>query len=73
MGFTDHPALKGFIGRLMPEWAEVTRFRKQLMRTNIPHAYKSATRVHYDQMWVGGIDDVGVGEEGRGGAREWRG
>lgn len=52
MGFTDHPDLLDFIGRLMPEWKKPSRYKKQLMRTNIPHAYKSATRVHYDQMWV---------------------
>lgn len=50
MDFTDNPQLMAFIGKLMPEWKEPVRFRKQLMRTNIPHAYKSATRVHYDQM-----------------------
>lgn len=50
--FSDDPALLGFVGRLMSDWQEPFRFKRQLLRTNIPRTYKAATRVHYDQMWV---------------------
>lgn len=36
----------------MPSWKEPMRFRRQLLRTNIPRSYKTATRVHYDQMYL---------------------
>lgn len=39
----------------MQEWEQPFRFKRQLLRTNIPKAYKAATRVHYDQMYLRGM------------------
>lgn len=36
--------------RIKSEWREPFRFRQQVLRTNVPYAYRCATRVHYDQM-----------------------
>ncbi|BEJ03685.1 hypothetical protein CcaverHIS641_0108600 [Cutaneotrichosporon cavernicola] len=51
VSFSDQPALLDLVGRLM-SWKEPMRFRRQLLRTNIPKSYNTATRVHYDQMYL---------------------
>lgn len=50
LDFSDQPRLLEFVGKLKPDWKEPMRFRRQLLRTNIPKSYNTATRVHYDQM-----------------------
>lgn len=50
LNFSDQSRLLDFVGCLMPTWNEPMRFRRQLLRTNIPKSYNTATRVHYDQM-----------------------
>jgi phytanoyl-CoA hydroxylase len=52
VSFSDQDRLLEFVGRLMPSWKEPMRFRRQLLRTNIPRSYNTATRVHYDQMYL---------------------
>lgn len=49
---SDSRVLLDFVGQLMPDWKEPFRFRRQLLRTNIPRSYKTSTRVHYDQMYL---------------------
>ncbi|GMK54834.1 hypothetical protein CspeluHIS016_0114200 [Cutaneotrichosporon spelunceum] len=51
VSFSDQAPLLDFVSRLMP-WQEPMRFRRQLLRTNIPRSYNTATRVHYDQMYL---------------------
>lgn len=52
VNFSDQTRLLDFVGRLKPDWKEPMRFRCQLLRTNIPKSYNTATRVHYDQMYL---------------------
>ena len=52
LDLSDSPTLLEFVGKLMDGWKEPFRFRRQLLRTNIPRSYKTATRVHYDQMYL---------------------
>ncbi len=48
--FASDPALLAAVAALKPAWAQPFRFRRQLLRSNIPGAQRSATKVHYDQM-----------------------
>ncbi|BEI84492.1 hypothetical protein CcaverHIS002_0410960 [Cutaneotrichosporon cavernicola] len=54
--FADHPLIMEMATRIKSGWKKPFRFRMQLLRTNIPHAYRCATRVHYDQMYLRGME-----------------
>lgn len=48
--FVGHPLIADMAARIKCEWKEPWAFRQQVLRTNLPHSRRTATRVHYDQM-----------------------
>ena len=40
------------VQRLRPEWQEPHIFKRQLFRSNVPHAKGTSTGVHYDQIFL---------------------
>jgi phytanoyl-CoA hydroxylase len=48
--FVQDPRILDMASRIKHAWKQPFRFRQQVLRTNVPHAYRCATRVHYDQM-----------------------
>lgn len=48
--FVAHPLIADMAARIKCEWKQLWAFRPQVLRTNIPHSRRTATRVHYDQM-----------------------
>lgn len=48
--FVAHPLIADMAARIKCEWKQPWAFRQQVLRTNIPHSRRTATRVHYDQM-----------------------
>ena len=51
---TGSSELREMVNRIMPEWKEPHIFRRQLFRSNMPHAKGTSTGVHYDQLFLRG-------------------
>ncbi|KAM0749893.1 hypothetical protein T439DRAFT_363498 [Meredithblackwellia eburnea MCA 4105] len=49
--FARNPYIAKVVSRLKPEWNDVILFKRQLLRSNIPHV-SSATKVHMDQTFL---------------------
>lgn len=50
--FVGHPLIADMAARIKCDWKQPWAFRQQVLRTNLPGSRRTATRVHYDQMWV---------------------
>ncbi|KAI5475233.1 hypothetical protein MNV49_001713 [Pseudohyphozyma bogoriensis] len=48
---TDHHIMD-VVKRIKPHWADPILFKRQLLRSNIPGSEGSATKVHYDQIFL---------------------
>lgn len=52
--FAQDPHITAVVKRLKPTWKDVILFKRQLLRSNIPTSKGSATKVHFDQIFLRG-------------------
>ncbi|BEI83097.1 hypothetical protein CcaverHIS002_0309650 [Cutaneotrichosporon cavernicola] len=50
--FCGNQYIRGMVSRLQPDWADPFIFKRQIWRTNFPHARGQSIGVHYDHIFL---------------------